>query len=115
LNRLQINSWQVLLGGIFMVPITILFQKRGIDVNPTTLISVFWLTFMVSIVGVGLWLWMLQKNASQASYFMFLCPIFGFLIAHFLLNEPIFLQTFIGTGVVLFALYLGVYSQNVSK
>jgi drug/metabolite transporter (DMT)-like permease len=42
---------------------------------------------------------LLKQNVVNASYWLFLCPVFGFLIAAILLKEPISWYT--ATGVVL--------------
>ena len=107
LPLLVINGWQVLLGGILLVPITLFFTdwtNNTYDLRFWS--SVFWLVIPVSIVAVQLWLYLLKKDPVKASLWLFLCPIFGFSYASFLLNEPITFYTYIGTLLVIVGLYL---------
>ncbi len=107
MNRIQINAWQVLLGGIFLLPFTLYFHSKPIIWEPKFIFSEIWLILPVSILAVNLWLRLISMDASRAAMFMFLCPIFGFMIASFLLNEPFTMYTLAGTILVVLALYLG--------
>jgi drug/metabolite transporter (DMT)-like permease len=107
LHILTINGWQTLLGGLFLLPIAV-FTYEG-DQNTWGLKlagSVLWLAIPVSIVGVQLWLYLLKDNAVKASFWLFLCPLFGFLIASIMMQEPIGLFTVLGMLLVLGGLYL---------
>lgn len=102
LERLTINAWQIALGGLFLSPIAILFYHPAQNrFDQTFLFSVTWLVIPVSIVAVNLWLYLVKLDTVRASVWLFLCPIFGFVYAYFLLNEPITIYTFIGTGLVI--------------
>ena len=112
LSRTAINGWQVFLGGILMLPLTFLLHKSPNNYDLTFLLSELWLIVPVSIVAVNLWLYLLKIDAVKASFFLFLCPIFGFTYSYFLLDEPITYHTFLGTALVIIALYVG---QRVKK
>lgn len=108
LPRLAINGWQVLLGGVFLVPFTWFFyQETANTFDPRYWLSVAWLVLPVSVVAVQLWLYLLKSDTVRASLWLFLCPIFGFLLAWWLLNEPITIYTLAGTALVLCGLGLG--------
>ncbi len=118
LSRTAINGWQVLLGGILMLPFTFLLHKEPNNYDLTFTLSVLWLIFPVSIMAVQLWLYLLEIDPVKASFFLFLCPIFGFIYSYLLLAEPITYHTFLGTGLVIIGLYLGQRektSRNNSK
>lgn len=107
LPLLVINGWQVLLGGILLVPMTFFFTdwtNNTYDLRFWS--SVFWLVIPVSIGAVQLWLYLLKKDPIKASLWLFLCPIFGFIYASILLKEPITFYTYIGTLLVIVGLYL---------
>jgi probable blue pigment (indigoidine) exporter len=107
LSLLVINGWQLLLGGIFMLPFTIFmsdWSKNTYDLRFYG--SLMWLVIAVSIGAVQLWLYLLKIDAVKASLWLFLCPIFGFIFANILLNEPITIYTGIGTFCVILGLYL---------
>lgn len=102
-----INGWQVLLGGILLLPITLFFTDWSANTYDFRFWgSVFWLVVPVSIGAVQLWLYLLKIDPVKASLWLFLCPIFGFIYASFILQEPITTYTYIGTLLVITGLYL---------
>lgn len=111
---LVINGWQVLIGGILLLPLTLLttdFDKNVLDF--TFWSSVLWLAVAVSIGAVQLWLYLLKIDAVKAALWLFLCPIFGFVYASVLLKEPITTYTFVGTALVILGLYLGQRKREI--
>lgn len=108
IGRWAINGWQVLLGGLMLLPLTIFYFEPAANQYSTPFwLSILWLIVPVSIMAVQLWLYLLSVDPVKASVWLFLCPIFGFLYAFFLLNEPLSWHTGVGTFLVLMALYLG--------
>ncbi len=104
---LVINAWQVLLGGICLLPFTFTmtdFSNNHFDHNYW--ISVIWLV-VVSIGAVQMWLYLLKIDPIKASLWLYLCPTFGFIYAKLLMNEPITNYTVIGTLIVIVGLYIG--------
>ncbi len=107
LSRFTINGWQVFLGGIFLLPLTLYFHESGRNEwNMTVFFSIAWLVIPVSIAAVQLWLYLLKTDTVKASFFLFLCPIFGFIYANLILDEPLSWYTWGGTALVLGGLYL---------
>jgi probable blue pigment (indigoidine) exporter len=68
--------------------------------------GMLWLTIPVFIGAVQLWLYLLRDNPVRASFWLFLCPVFGFIIAAFTLQEPISFYTFTGVEQVIAGLYI---------
>lgn len=114
LSRTAINGWQVFLGGILMLPLTFIMHKSPNNFDLTFLLSELWLIIPVSIIAVNLWLLLLKIDTIKASLFLFLCPIFGFIYAYFLLDEPITWHTVLGTSLVITGLYVG-QREKLSK
>lgn len=107
LSLFTINGWQTLLGGIFLLPFTLLFYKNELNQFDLTFwLSVVWLAIPVSILAVQLWLWLLQTNAVRAGLWLFLCPVFGFVFAAWWMKDRISMYTVIGTGLVIAGLLL---------
>ncbi|SOE23467.1 EamA domain-containing membrane protein RarD [Spirosomataceae bacterium TFI 002] len=107
LSTMTINAWQALFGALFLLPITFYFYE---DVNTFDLnfaFSALWLGIPLSVIAVFLWLYLLKIDTIKASYFLFLSPVFGFIYAYFILNEPFTLYTAIGLVFVLIGIYLG--------
>jgi drug/metabolite transporter (DMT)-like permease len=108
LPNLLINGWQVFLGGIFLLPLTFaLSDIKSFSWNPTFTFSVLWLSLAVSVIGLICWFYLLRIDTVKASLWLFLCPLFGFFFAWWLMDEPITLYTIIGAAMVIGALYAG--------
>ena len=108
LPNLLINGWQVLLGGIFLLPATLLFgDTANIHWDLQFWASVLWLSLAVSIIGLICWFYLLRIDTVKASLWLFLCPLFGFFFAWWLMDEPITAYTVGGTILVIAGLYAG--------
>jgi probable blue pigment (indigoidine) exporter len=111
LDILSINGWHTLLGGIFLLPLALgaySGEKNHFDHAFWT--GTLWLAVPVSIGAVQCWLYLLKKNTVAAAYWLYLCPVFGFLLAWLVLSEPITWHTIAGMLLVIGGLYI---SQRV--
>jgi len=107
LSILAINGWQTLLGGAFLIPFALLTYRPFQNIwNASSIGAVLWLAIPVSIIAVQLWLYLLRDNATRASFWLFLCPVSGFLIANVVMKEAIGLYTIAGMALVIGGLYI---------
>jgi drug/metabolite transporter (DMT)-like permease len=107
LPNIVINGWQVLLGGFLLLPFTGLAAHFNTSrLTPTFWAAVFWLIIPVSIAALLLWFYLVKQDPVKASFWLFLCPIFGFIYSYLLLDEPITAYTYAGTALVIGGLYL---------
>lgn len=107
LHILTINGWQTLLGGLFLLPFVIIFYEPERNLyDGKWLGSVLWLAIAVSVMAVQLWLFLLKDNPVKAAFWLFLCPVFGFIIAALLMHEPVGIYTLTGVVLVIAGLYL---------
>lgn len=108
LPNLIINGWQVLIGGMLLLPFTLLFADfTTAHYNGQFWASVFWLILPVSVVALQLWFFLIRKDPVRASLWLFLCPIFGFAYSYAFTGEPITGYTVAGTGLVIGGLWWG--------
>lgn len=112
LDIITINGWQTIFGGLFLLPLLFFTYKNELNhYNFNFWAGTLWLAIPVSIGAVQCWLYLSQKNATHASYWLFLCPVFGFMISAWLLKEPLSWYTAAGVLLVL----IGLYSRNKTK
>lgn len=112
LSLLTINGWQTAIGGLIVLPFAIsLYQPAVNQFAATFWISVGWLAIPVSIGAVQLWLWLLKRDTVRAGLWLFLCPVFGYIIAAIYTDEPIGLYTFGGVTLVLLGLFFAKRSE----
>jgi len=106
LPLLVINGWQVLLGGVFLFPVAAAVYRPTLNVwNVETIGAILWLALPVSICAVQLWLYLLKRDAVRSSFWLFLCPVFGFLLSNLFTKEPITWFTLVGMGLVIGGIY----------
>ena len=116
LSLLTINGWQTLLGGLFLLPVALLFYKP--EQNHYTKIfwlSVSWLGVPVSVIAVQLWLWLLSINPVRAGLWLFLCPLFGFVFAAWWMKDVISIYTIAGITLVIIGLLISKFKGNKSE
>jgi probable blue pigment (indigoidine) exporter len=108
LERVTINGWQVLFGGLMTAPFALIMHIPGSNNFDTSFwLSLLWLVVPVSIIAVNLWLVLLKADAVRASIWLYLCPIFGLMLSAVLLGEPLTIYTWLGTACVLGAVFIG--------
>ncbi|RYZ30443.1 MAG: DMT family transporter [Chitinophagaceae bacterium] len=116
LSLLTINGWQTFFGGIFLLPFALFFYQHSANhFNVVYWLSVEWLAILVSVFAVQLWLWLLQRNAVRAGLWLFLCPLFGFAFAAWLMNDAITLYTVAGVLLVTSGLLLSRLTEKKTK
>jgi len=116
LNIITINGWQTIFGGLILLPVALLtYQQQKNSFDLRFFGAIFWLAIPVSIGAVQCWMLLLKQNAVLASYWLFLCPVVGFLIAAILLKEPISWYTAVGVLLVTGGLYILQQSDRLVK
>jgi drug/metabolite transporter (DMT)-like permease len=75
-------------------------------------LSVGWLAVPVSVIAVQIWLWLLSINPVRAGLWLFLCPLFGFLIAAWWMRDVISMYTIAGVAFVIGGLLISKYRMR---
>jgi drug/metabolite transporter (DMT)-like permease len=107
LHNLTINGWQTTLGGLFLLPLALSTYKPALNHYDISFAgAVLWLAIPVSIIAVLLWLYLLKDNVVKASFWLFLCPVSGYVVANIIMHEAIGAYTIGGMALVMAGLYL---------
>ena len=107
ISLMTINGWQTLFGGLFLMPFTLLFYRNDENqFNHVFWLSVAWLAIPVSIISVQLWLRLLRIHPIRAGLWLFLCPLFGLMLANWWLGDVISIYTILGAVMVISGLLL---------
>ena len=120
-SALFITAIQVFIGTIFFIPLFI-YEYVNIGLN-MTLQSFLWVAYLgviVTLGGYGLYNYALTKiEASKASIFIYLIPVFTLFLAYFMLNEKLSSLEFIACFIILFGVFISEFSfswfKNKSK
>jgi len=112
LSNTSINAWQTLLGGIFLIPVAYLMNSKEIIFNTNFYISLFWLAIVISAFATLIWLNLVKKDPVKASKWLFLAPVFGYLLSFVILDEQITTYEIIGTILVIIGLKISNKKQN---
>ena len=115
LDSLTINGWHTLIGGLFLLPLAAAgFDPAKNNLDGSFWTGTLWLAIPVSIGAVQCWLFLLKKDTIAASYWLYACPVFGFLLAFIFLKEPLTLFTLAGILLVSGGLYVSQKTKKLS-
>ncbi|MCA1724666.1 MAG: DMT family transporter [Thermomicrobia bacterium] len=101
-HPLVVNTVQLGAAGIaLVVPALLAEDPLGVRIDAPLIWSFLYLVFVISIGASLLWFWLLARGeASVASAYYFLTPIFGLGLAALLLGEPFGPRDLIGLAAV---------------
>ena len=101
LSGLTINTWQLIVGGLVLLPFAIALNGPSLPVMDMNFwVALGWLVFVVSIAAMALWFYLLRADALEASTWLFLTPVFGYGLEWLLLRNPVNWTDFAGTVLV---------------
>jgi len=104
----MVNGVQFLAAGIaVLVPSLLLEPVATVRLSASFLLSMAYLLFAVSLGAMSIWFYLLrQGEATRASSYFFLNPIFGLFLGALLLAEPVHGLDIAGTLGVALGIYL---------
>ncbi len=117
----QTLFYQLLIGGILLLPLAVLTGQAAIQWTVLSISSLVFHTVVISFASYLIWFWMLKHYlASRLGVFSFLTPVFGMLCGVLILDEHIEINFIIGTcmvmlGVILVSLQGWLKKPNINK
>lgn len=116
---LRITTWGILLATVFAVFPALLewgTWDTAVLADKMVIASIFYLAVVSTVVAYYCWnKGLALLNPHQAGLFMFLQSIVGSLLGYLLLGESLSLPFFIGTVLILIAVYVSIYSAEAQK
>ncbi len=110
-NILMIVGLQMLVGFIFLLPLTILFEKWLINWSMIFILSFIYQILMPGVLGTLIWFLLVKRiGATKSAAFHFLNPFFGVMIAAGILAEKISLKD----GIAVIIIMLGLLAVQIS-
>lgn len=105
---LVLNGGQLLVAGVVLAAPSLLFECLPcVKFTPSFLAVQAYLIGGVSWIGMLIWFWLLRAgDATRASAYFFLNPVFGIFLGALLLGEPLHARDFAGAAVVAFGIYV---------
>jgi drug/metabolite transporter (DMT)-like permease len=101
-DLLVLNGGQLLAAGIVLLVPSLLWEPMS-DVRLTITFLGAWLYLITGVSWLGMWTWfwlLSHGDATRASAYFFLNPIFGLFFGALLLGEPLGAVDFVGTAAV---------------
>tara|TARA_B100000029_G_scaffold387898_1_gene383949 strand:- start:184 stop:1044 length:861 start_codon:yes stop_codon:yes gene_type:complete len=110
-NILMIVGLQMFVGFIFLLPLTILFEKWLINWSMIFILSFIYQILMPGVLGTLIWFLLVKRiGATKSAAFHFLNPFFGVLIAAAILAEKISLKD----GIAVVIIMSGILAVQIS-
>lgn len=102
-----LTAYQMLFGGLILIILSLLLEEPFFTINSKSLLLLFWLSIMSSIVQFAVWYFLLQKGEpGKTSSYLFLAPFFGVLTGGILLDEPITFAFVSGGLLIVIGIFL---------
>ncbi len=103
----QTLFYQLLMGGILLLPLAFFSGQATIQWTTLSISSLIFHTMLISFASYLIWFWMLKHYlASRLGVFSFLTPVFGMLFGVLILDEQIELNFIVGTFMVMLGVIL---------
>lgn len=89
--NIVLNTWQLAIGGLVLLPVTCAVEKESffIHFNLDLFGALLWLIFVLSIGSMILWFHLLKEDPVMANNWLFMTPIFGYILSALILKESV--------------------------
>jgi drug/metabolite transporter (DMT)-like permease len=112
----MINAWQLVLGLGFLLPFAAALDGgAGLRPTPQMISGLAWSIVMVSVVANALLFTMQKRDPLWASTWLLLAPVFSYLQAALVLDEPIGWTDLIGSALVVAGLVISGATEHKEK
>ena len=108
MNAARFTGWTFLLGGLTLLPFTLIFEGLPATLTARNVAGLVYLVVISGIVAYGLWFWGLQHlSASAVTFLGLLNPVVAALLGWVVLSQTLNGWQIVGAVVVLVSVVLG--------
>lgn len=108
MGPLPFTGWTFLLGGIVLLPFTLLIEGLPDHLTGRNIVGFAYLSVFGAIISYGLWFWCLGRlPASAASFLGLINPVFAAFLGWVVLNQRLNASQLLGAVLVLASVALG--------
>ncbi|MCC8410942.1 DMT family transporter [Mucilaginibacter sp. UR6-1] len=114
LSNAVFNVWQVFIGGLLLLPFCPLFNADNIrHIDARLFITLLWMIVVLSFVANQLWLYLVKRDTVSAATWLYLTPVFGYVLGYIILGEGITVYEI--AGAILVIIGLAVSKKQLNK
>ena len=108
MNSIGVTGWTFLLGGLTLLPFTLIFEGLPHELTARNLGGLVYLVLISGILAYALWFWGLQHlAASSVTFLSLLNPIVAALLGWIVLSQRLNGWQIVGAVIVLISVVLG--------
>jgi len=108
MGPLQFTGWTFLLGGLVLLPFTLVIEGLPDHLTGPNIIGFVYLSLFGAIISYGLWFWCLGRlPASAASFLGLINPVFAAFLGWVVLSQRLNAWQLLGAALVLASVALG--------
>jgi probable blue pigment (indigoidine) exporter len=112
-STFTLTAWQLVFGGIFLLPLALHFEESLHDVTLNNVIGYTYLSLIGTGLTYALWFRGLHRLPTAAvSILVLLSPLVATLLGYFLLQQGLTVVQLIGAALVLGSVWLGQYESG---
>ncbi len=106
-NPFVLNGWQMVIGGILLILLSLWTEKTDIVMNDIVLISWAYLVVLGSLAGHGAYYWLVHRAGPLLpSTWTYISPVIAQFVGYYVLAEYLSGYSFIGLSLVLLGVFL---------
>lgn len=108
MNAARFTGWTFLLGGVTLLPFTLIFEGLPSELTGRNICGLIYLVLFSGIVAYGLWFWGLQQlPASSVTFLSLLNPVVAAILGWVVLSQSLNGWQITGAVIVLVSVVLG--------
>jgi drug/metabolite transporter (DMT)-like permease len=107
LSPFLLNGWQMVIGGIILVLLSMIVESRGTLMNNQVTFSWVYLVVCGSLIGHGSYYWLVRRAGPLLpSTWTYISPVIAQFVGYYFLAEYVSIYSFLGLSLVLSGVFL---------